>query len=79
VPSGQLRTDVVTVRKAIARSCGPGTRWSAVLLPASTLAPARAALQNALDVFGWMDVLTHRAGDWPRHRLGRDRPGRATS
>ena len=60
VPSGQLRTDVVTVRKAIARSCGLGARWNAVLLPASTLAPARAALQNALDVFGWMDLITGR-------------------
>jgi transglutaminase-like putative cysteine protease len=60
VPSTGLAADVVTVRKAVARSCRLGTRWNAVLLPASTLAPARAALQNALDVFGWMDLITGR-------------------
>jgi hypothetical protein len=27
-------------------------------LPASALAPVRTALTNALDVFGWMDVIT---------------------
>jgi hypothetical protein len=58
VPSAGLRADVTTVRRAVATSCGPGARWSAMALPASTLEPARAALQNALDVFGWMDVIT---------------------
>jgi transglutaminase-like putative cysteine protease len=58
VPSTGLRADVTTVRRAVATSSGPGARWGAMALPASTLEPARAALQNALDVFGWMDVIT---------------------
>jgi hypothetical protein len=29
-----------------------------MVLPASALAPARAALTHMLDVFGWMDVIT---------------------
>jgi transglutaminase-like putative cysteine protease len=58
VPSTGLRADVTTVRRGVAISCGPAARWGAIAMPASTLEPARAALQNALDVFGWMDVIT---------------------
>jgi hypothetical protein len=39
---------------------GRAARWRARLLPASTLAPAGVALQQALDVFGWMDRITLR-------------------
>ncbi|HUY51844.1 MAG TPA: DUF3488 and transglutaminase-like domain-containing protein [Streptosporangiaceae bacterium] len=77
--SATLQADVALVRRALAEHAGRAARWYGRLLPVSSLSPVRAGLQHALDVFGWMDVLTHRAGDWPRHRLGRDRPGRATS
>ncbi len=58
LPSGQLRGDVTTVRRAMARACGLPARCAAVLLPASALAPARAAVAHTLDVFGWMDLVT---------------------
>jgi transglutaminase-like putative cysteine protease len=57
VASAQLRSDVATVRRAMARTCGLPARCAAVLLPASVLAPARAALTHMLDVFGWVDVV----------------------
>jgi hypothetical protein len=41
----------------MARTCGLPARCAAVLLPASVLAPARAALTHTLDVFGWVDVI----------------------
>jgi len=56
--SAQLRGDVTTVRRAMARSGGLRARSVAIVLPASVLAPARTALTHALDVFGWMDVIT---------------------
>jgi len=56
--SDQLRGDVTTVRRAMARACRPPARLAAIVLPASVLAPARTALTHALDVFGWMDVVT---------------------
>ena len=56
--SAQLRGDVTTVRRALARACRLPARYAAIVLPASTLAPARTAMTNALDVFGWMDVIT---------------------
>ena len=56
--SAQLRGDVTTVRRAMARSCSLRARCAAIVLPASVLAPARTALTHALDVFGWMDVIT---------------------
>ena len=58
LPSAQLRGDVTTVRRAMARACGLPARCAAVLLPASALAPARAAVAHTLDVFGWMDLVT---------------------
>jgi hypothetical protein len=58
VASAQLRGDVTTVRRAVARACRLPARFAARLLPASTLAPARVGLTHALDVFGWMDVIT---------------------
>ncbi len=43
-PSGTLRGDVSTVRQAIAQEADRAMRWRARLLPASMLAPTRAAL-----------------------------------
>jgi transglutaminase-like putative cysteine protease len=65
--SGQtLHADVATLRRAIARSAGRAARWRARLFPPSALAPAQAALQQALDVFGWLDRLTARPDGRPR-------------
>lgn len=54
--SASLRQDVNTVRHAIAAEADATMRWRARLMPQSTLKPARIAVQNALDVFGWMDA-----------------------
>jgi hypothetical protein len=56
--SAQLRSDVTTVRRALAKACRLPARTVAAALPASALAPVRAALTHALDVFGWMDAIT---------------------
>ena len=56
--SAQLRGDVITVRRAMARTRSLPVRGAAIVLPASVLTPARTALTHALDVFGWMDVVT---------------------
>jgi transglutaminase-like putative cysteine protease len=64
--SAQLRSDVTTVRRALAKACRLPARYVAAALPASALAPVRAALTHALDVFGWMDAITtglHRRGE----------------
>ncbi len=61
--SGQLQADTDAVRRALARSTGVTGRWAARMLPASRLGPARAALHNVLDVFGWLELMTIR-----RHR-----------
>lgn len=72
-PSGTLRRDVGTVRKAMSLEADRGTRWRARLLPSSALAPARSALHYALDVFGWMDS----AGQSLRRRGAARRAGLA--
>ncbi len=72
-PPGTLRADVGTVRQAIAREADDTVRWRARLLPASMLAPTRAALYYALDVFGWMDA----AGQRLRRRAQTGTPGLA--
>jgi transglutaminase-like putative cysteine protease len=56
LPSPTLRADCATVRRALGRQAGRGERWRARLLPTSMLTPIRPALQQALDVFGWMDA-----------------------
>jgi transglutaminase-like putative cysteine protease len=66
VASGQLRGDVTTVRRAMARTSGLPTRCLAVALPASVLVPARRGLAHLLDVFGWAEVIGGRL----RHRGG---------
>jgi transglutaminase-like putative cysteine protease len=51
-----LRADVDTIRRAVAATSSPATRWRARLLPPSALVPMRAGLQHALDIFGWLDA-----------------------
>jgi transglutaminase-like putative cysteine protease len=60
VASAELHSDVTTVRRAMGRACRLPARCAAIVLPASALAPARTAMTNALDVFGWMDVVSSR-------------------
>jgi transglutaminase-like putative cysteine protease len=76
--AGTLRTDVTTIRRAVARAAGPAARWQARLMPISALAPYRAGLQQALDVFGWLDRLTTRVNGravWDLRRAARRRAG----
>jgi transglutaminase-like putative cysteine protease len=65
--SAQLHSDVATVRRAMGKASRLPARCAAVALPASALAPARTAITNMLDVFGWMDV----ASSGLRQRGGR--------
>ena len=51
-----LPADAARIRRALAREADWPTRWRARLFPASTIALIRTGLQNALDVFGWMDA-----------------------
>jgi len=51
-----LRADVTAIRRAIAAKTGRAARWRARLLPPSALVPVRSGLQQALDVFGWLDA-----------------------
>ncbi len=61
--SVSLRADVTTVRRAVARASGRPARWSAFFLPSSVLTPVQAGLQQVMDIFGWLDMLTSRARD----------------
>lgn len=63
--SAQLQADVTRVRRGMARARGRSARWSAIVAPPSALIPLRAALAHALDVFGWIELVTTRA----RHRV----------
>jgi len=56
LPSPAPRADCAVVRRALARQASRAQRWRARLLPTSMLTPIRPALQQALDVFGWMDA-----------------------
>jgi hypothetical protein len=67
--SATLQADVALVRRAVAEKAGRPAHWYARLLPASSLLRMRAGLQHATDVFGWADVITHRAAGWRRHGL----------
>ena len=62
-----LPADAAGIRWALAREADWPTRWRARLFPASTIASIRTGLQNALDVFGWMDA----AGMWLRNSIRR--------
>jgi hypothetical protein len=59
--SGTLARDVATARRAMSRATSPAARAYAALLPRSALSPARTGVQAALDVFGWIDVVTSKA------------------
>jgi transglutaminase-like putative cysteine protease len=60
--SATLRADTDLVRREVAAGSRRIVRWRARLLPPSSLRPARAAEQHALDVFSWMDLAAHRTG-----------------
>ena len=60
---GTLLADTATFRRALSREADWAARWRAWLLPTSTLTPIRHALQQSLDVFGWMDVAGVRLRD----------------
>jgi transglutaminase-like putative cysteine protease len=66
--SATLARDVAMTRRGIARASGLRARCAARLMPRSALAPARTGLQHALDVFGWIDVITSRARTRPRRQ-----------
>ena len=72
--SAPLRGDVAVIRRALGRRAGLLARLSAVVLPLSALAPARAGFQHALELSGWLDLALARA----RNRAGgvRGRTGR---
>ncbi len=74
--SGTLRADSNAVRRAIASSAGRPALWHARLFPSSAIAPLRAGSQNALDVFGWMDIASWRIRDrMARGKLSGERGG----
>jgi transglutaminase-like putative cysteine protease len=79
--SAQLKGDEALVRRAVARSCPTSGRFLAVLAPPSALIPVRAAAQQLLDVFGWMELATTRGGRLTRQggkpALHSDRPAPA--
>lgn len=56
--SAQLKADEARVRGAIARGCPTSGRFLAIVAPPSALIPVRAAAQQLLDVFGWMELAT---------------------
>jgi transglutaminase-like putative cysteine protease len=55
-----LRSDVTTIRRAMASDATTMTRWQARLLPPSCVRPALSSLTQALDVFGWLDAAGQR-------------------
>ena len=65
--SARLRADEALVRSAVARTCPASGRLLAVIAPPSSLIPVRAAAQQLLDVFGWIELATTRV----RRRLAR--------
>jgi transglutaminase-like putative cysteine protease len=58
--SARLKADEALVRRAVARSCPASGRLLAIVAPPSALIPVRAAAQQLLDVFGWMELATTR-------------------
>jgi hypothetical protein len=74
--SASLRADTEQIRRALAGHATRRVRWQARLLPPSALVPVRTALQHALDIFGWMDIATHRLSGMVRRTGGE--PGSAS-
>jgi transglutaminase-like putative cysteine protease len=68
---GSLRADVAVVRRAVAATASRPARWRARLLPPSAVVPVRSGLQQALDVFGWLDAAGLRIRGGVR-QLGRE-------
>ena len=64
-----LRTDVASVRRALASRAGTRARWRARTMPASKLSAMRRSARNSLDIFGWLDI----ASSWLWAHI---RPGR---
>lgn len=82
--SARLKMDEALVRGAVARGCPTSGRFLAIVAPPSALIPVRAAAQQLLDVFGWMELATTkvrrrliRQGSTPAPALHRDRPAPA--
>lgn len=82
--SARLKADEALVRGAIARGCPTSGRFLAIVAPPSALIPVRAAAQQLLDVFGWMELATTRVrrrpapqGRTPAPALHTDRPAPA--
>ena len=69
--SARLRADVALFRRAVTRAATRPARWSARIGPASVLAPVRAGLRHALDVFGWIELATTKARAAVRRRAPR--------
>ncbi len=69
--SASLRADVAVIRRALAARASRAARLRARLLPPSALAPLRSGLQQALDVFGWLDAAGLRVRGRVR-QLGRE-------
>jgi hypothetical protein len=72
------------VRRVVARGCPTSGRFLAIVAPPSALIPVRAAAQQLLDVFGWMELATTkvrrrlaRRGSTPAPALHSDRPAPA--
>jgi transglutaminase-like putative cysteine protease len=59
--SARLRADEALVRRAVARTCPLSARWLAIIAPPSALIQVQAGAQQALDVFGWMELATTKA------------------
>jgi transglutaminase-like putative cysteine protease len=55
--SGTLRADTAAFRRALSQDADWQVRLRALVLPRSVVSPARHAVQQALDVFGWMDAV----------------------
>ena len=49
------------MRRAVARTCPLSARWLAIIAPPSALIQVHAGAQQALDVFGWMELATTKA------------------
>jgi len=82
--SAQLKADEARVRGAVARGCPTSGRFLAIVAPPSALIPVRAAAQQLLDVFGWMELATTKVrrrfaakGRKPAPALHSDRPAPA--
>ena len=59
--SARLQADEGLVRRAVARTCPLSARWLAIIAPPSALIQVHAGAQQALDVFGWMELATTKA------------------